>query len=127
MKQACVLAVDDSPINQMLMVELLEGLKLSVDTAENGKKAIECCEQKNYDIIFMDLEMPVMDGHKAVIHLRQTLKCYNPIIALTGHDKAHIFKTLKEDGFSGFLKKPVSEEKLKHLVYSHLPSLKPKA
>lgn len=126
MKKNCVLVVDDSPINQMIMTELLEAMNLNVDTANNGQEALACCEKETYDIIFMDLEMPVMDGHEAVIQIRQTLKHYNPIIALTAHDKSSITKTLKKEGFSGFLKKPVSDEELSRLVYSICPSSKPK-
>lgn len=124
MKQAGVLVVDDSPINQMMMSELLEDLKLNVDTANNGQEAVTCCEHKAYDIVFMDLEMPVMDGHEAVVKIRQDLKFFNPIIALTAHDKSNIIKTLRQEGFSGFLKKPASEEELSRLVYSILPSVR---
>lgn len=126
MKLARVLVVDDSPINQMIITELLEGLDLHVDTANNGLEAVKCCEKETYDIIFMDLEMPVMDGHEAVVTIRQKLKFYNPIIALTAHDKDSITKTLRKEGFSGFLKKPVSEPELFRLVYSISPALEPK-
>lgn len=126
MKKNTVLVVDDSPINQMILSELLESLNLSVDTANNGQEAVQCCQKESYDIIFMDLEMPIMNGHEAVIQIRQTLKQYNPIIALTAHDKSSITKTLKKEGFSGFLKKPVSDDELSRLVYSICPSSKSK-
>ena len=126
MKLASVLVVDDSPINQMVITELLEGLNLHVDTADNGLEAVKRCEKTTYDIIFMDLEMPVMDGHEAVVAIRQQLKFFNPIIALTAHDKDSMTKTLRKEGFSGFLKKPVSESELFRLVYSISPALEPK-
>ena len=126
MKQAHVLVVDDSPINQMMMTELLEDLNLNVDSANNGQEAISCIEKTSYDIVFMDLEMPVMDGHEAVVHIRKRLKFFNPIIALTAHDKSNIIKALRQEGFSGFLKKPASGEELSRLVYSILPSARPK-
>lgn len=121
MKKTCVLVVDDSPINQMIMTELLEAMNLSVHTADNGQEAIDCIKKEEYDIVFMDLEMPIMDGHEAVVHIRQTLKIYNPIIALTAHDKGSITKTLRQEGFSGFLKKPVSDKELSNLVNSICP------
>ena len=126
MKLTSILVVDDNPINQMIMTELLEGLNLHVDTADNGLEAVKSCEKMTYDIIFMDLEMPVMDGHEAVVKIRKSLKFYNPIIALTAHDKDSITKTLRKEGFSGFLEKPISEADLFRLIYSISPALEPK-
>jgi CheY-like chemotaxis protein len=122
MNQTCVLVVDDSPINQMIMVELLETMNICVHTANNGQEAIKCIEKEAYDIVFMDLEMPVMNGHEAVVHIRQTLKFYQPIIALTAHDKSSITKTLSKEGFSGFLKKPLDDKQLSALVHSICPT-----
>ncbi len=125
MSLAKALVVDDSPINQMIISELLEDLQLHVDTANNGLEAIDCCEKNTYDMIFMDLEMPIMDGHEAVVKIRQDLKFYQPIIALTAHEKDSIFKTLRKEGFSGFLEKPVSGPELLKLIYAIAPALKP--
>ena len=126
MSLAKVLVVDDSPINQMIISELLEDLQLHVDTANNGLEAIDCCEKNTYDMIFMDLEMPMMDGHEAVVKIRQDLKFYQPIIALTAHEKGSIFKTLRKEGFTGFLEKPVSGPELLKVIYAISPALKPK-
>lgn len=118
--------VDDSPINQIILTELLSSFNLHVDTADNGLEAVECCEKAAYDLIFMDLEMPEMNGHEATVKIRKTLKFYNPIIALTAHEKDAVSKTLREAGFSGFLKKPIEQPDLFRLLYSLSPDLKPK-
>lgn len=115
------LVVDDNEINQMIMTKFLENLNLHADTASNGLEAVQSCEAHKYDVIFMDIEMPVMNGHEAVSKIRQDLKYYNPIIALTAHEKDSIIKRLRKEGFSGYLKKPLSEKELSLKIYSESP------
>ncbi len=65
-----LLIVEDHPINQEILLALLEDLGLSADVADNGKEALEKCEGEGYDLILSDISMPVMDGMQFVRELR---------------------------------------------------------
>ncbi len=66
-----ILLVDDNPINQKAGVMLLSKIGYRADVAANGQDAIEAIERTAYDVIFMDCEMPVMDGYEATRHIRE--------------------------------------------------------
>jgi CheY-like chemotaxis protein/HPt (histidine-containing phosphotransfer) domain-containing protein len=82
-----ILIADDNLINQQVLKGLLEDHPITLDLVENGQEAVESVMTQTYDLILMDLEMPVMDGREAIIHIRQhhTHKEL-PIIALTAHN-----------------------------------------
>ncbi|CAI5528347.1 unnamed protein product [Closterium sp. Naga37s-1] len=65
------LVVEDNAVNRMVVVQLLRNLRVSCDVAENGHKAVEACRSTNYHVIFMDCQMPVMDGFEATTHIRR--------------------------------------------------------
>ncbi|GAQ79945.1 Putative histidine kinase containing cheY-homologous receiver domain [Klebsormidium nitens] len=111
-----VLLVEDTEINRIIMRKVLQNLGLLCDEAENGKVAVDLLKQgRNYDLILMDKEMPVMDGHEATRLLRQ-MGVKTPIIALTGNalksDRELFFKA----GVDEFQTKPLSRDKLVHLL-----------
>jgi len=82
-----VLVVEDNAVNRMLAVRLLERLGLRVDTAENGREAVEATAKHDYDVILMDCQMPVMDGFAATreIRRREGDARRTPIVALTAN------------------------------------------
>jgi len=102
-----ILVVEDNQVNQRLIDFVLKKVNVTVDLASNGKEAIALCEKNpSYDLIIMDLQMPVMDGYETTIYLRQQLKLPTPIIAMTA-------TALKEDqersmqvGMNDFMIKP---------------------
>ena len=83
---AYVLLVEDNELNQMVAVELLQDAGFAVDVAENGRIAIDRIERKHYDMVLMDMQMPIMDGETATRQLRADPRYANlPIIAMTAN------------------------------------------
>ena len=110
-----VLLVDDSPDNQLLMSRYLASGGATVDTANNGQEAVEKALHKEYNVVLMDLQMPVMDGYSAVKELRRQ-HYTKPIIALTAHAMKEERKTCMNIGFDEHISKPVSREALIRVV-----------
>ncbi len=110
-----ILAVDDNPVNLKLLKTILGNLGQHLQTAENGFDAIELCKQFAFDIIFMDVQMPIIDGLEATKRIRSELPNHQrtPIIAVTAHALPEEKKILLQSGFDDYLSKPVSE---KHLI-----------
>jgi two-component system, NarL family, sensor histidine kinase BarA len=115
---ASVLLVDDNPANLQLTSELLRGLNTAVVQASNGLQAIEACKHNKFDLVFMDIQMPGMDGYEATqkirkneLHLQRT-----PIIALTAHSITDQKSQLLISGMDDCLSKPVSEAQLANII-----------
>lgn len=108
-----VLVVDDNPINREVVVELLEDLLLSVDVAGDGDEALSYLTQNTYDLVLMDVQMPVMDGLEACRRLRQMPALANlPVIAMTANAFEEDRRACLAAGMSDYLAKPVDPEAL---------------
>ncbi len=106
-----ILLVEDNNINQEIIIGLLENSGINIDIASNGKEAIELYTNKSYDLILMDLQMPVMDGYEATKIIRETDKVI-PIIALTANAMVQDIEQTKLIGMNEHLNKPIDVEKL---------------
>lgn len=115
---ATVLLVDDNPANLQLASELLRGLNTQVVQANSGKQAIEACQGYDFDVIFMDIQMPGMDGMEATRHIRalEQGKGRTPIIALTAHTITDQKTDLLIAGMDDCISKPVNESQLAHII-----------
>ena len=108
-----VLVVDDNPINREVVVELLEDILLSVDVAGDGAEALECLMQNTYDLVLMDVQMPVMDGLEASRRLRQIPALAKlPVIAMTANAFEEDRRACLAAGMSDYLAKPVDPDAL---------------
>lgn len=106
-----ILLTDDSSDNQELISRMLTREGAQVDFANNGQECIEKAFNKNYDLILMDIQMPVMDGYTAASKLRD-LRFQQPIIALTAHAMGEVRKKCESLGFDEHLAKPLDRTKL---------------
>ncbi len=125
-KNIKILVVEDMPLNQLLMKTILDDFGFERDIAENGKIAIEKLQEKTYDIILMDLQMPIMNGFEATEHIRNTLKSDIPIIALTADVTTVDLAKCKVVGMNDYIAKPVDEQilhnKIIELVNKTIPT-----
>lgn len=119
-----VLLVDDNINNQKLFSLYLEKLGVDVSVAENGEEAIEMAIKQNYDLILMDMQMPVLDGVEAVRILRQR-KYNNPIIALTANAMREDVEKYLEAGCDDLIAKPVNRDKFNQVIASYLKENEP--
>src|SRR6185312_16652712 len=105
-----VLLAEDSKVNQMLTLKLLERSGYQIDIAENGLQAIEAMHNGDYHVILMDLQMPHMDGIEATRHIRQLQgnKKFVPIIALTAQADGNIEHDLRAAGMDDYVSKPIN-------------------
>jgi two-component system, sensor histidine kinase and response regulator len=116
MRGLSVLVVEDNPLNQKLMVLLLDRMKCVVEIANNGHEAVLKATGKKYDIILMDLQMPLMGGLEATEFLRTKMQVTTPIIALTARvSKEDDLKCIAA-GMNDFLTKPVEITILKEKI-----------
>ena len=113
--QGRVLLVEDTPINQAVAAELLRAHGLSVDIANNGQEAVNMEQSQQYDLIFMDCLMPVMDGYQATKEIRTHESNSHrrvPICALTANTVSHAKQECLEAGMDDFLSKPFNNHEL---------------
>jgi CheY-like chemotaxis protein len=103
---ANILVVDDGPENCELVRVVLEEAGLGVQIAENGKIGAEMALRSRFDVILMDIQMPVMDGYAATRLLRKK-GIETPIVALTAHAMKGFEKDCMEAGYTSFLTKPI--------------------
>ena len=116
-----ILLAEDNKLNQLVLIKMLEKMGCRVDVAENGRDALSRMkltlpleERPRYDIVFMDIQMPVLDGLRAtsMIRAQEGGETHVPIIAITAHamkgDREHFL----EQGMDGYLSKPVRREDL---------------
>lgn len=113
-RRACILLAEDNRDNWVLATRLLTAAGFDVDLAENGAVAVEKAAQLLYDLILMDLEMPVMDGLTATKHIRAHERRENaepvPIVALTAHAMEGYREQALASGMDDFTTKPIQKE-----------------
>jgi len=121
-----ILLVEDNPVNRKLALAMLGRLGYGVDTAENGIEAVAACRAKRYDLIFMDVQMPGMDGHTATREIR-TLPGSQPwIIAMTANALEGDREACLAAGMNDYLPKPIRLDDLRRaLTQSQGPAAAP--
>lgn len=118
-KTISVLVVEDIALNQLLMKTILDDLGFDRDIAVNGKVALEMINNKSYDIILMDLQMPEMNGFEAADYIRNTLLSKIPIIALSADITTEDLEKCNAIGINDYISKPVDE----HILHSKIIGL----
>jgi two-component system sensor histidine kinase/response regulator len=131
---ARILLVEDNEINQQVAKEILEGAGLNVTLANNGQEAVNAVQTDNYDVVLMDVQMPVMDGYTATRKIREWEKedrrqgsvlspqsSELPIIAMTAHAMAGDEHKSLEAGMNGHVTKPIDPDQLFAALQKWIP------
>lgn len=111
-----VLVVEDNPVNQLVIKGYLKRLGCDVVTANNGQEALELVKNRPVDLVFMDCQMPIMDGFEATRKMREMAEpvCNLPIIAVTANAMEADRRMCLQSGMNGYLKKPVALDDIEH-------------
>jgi PAS domain S-box-containing protein len=112
-----ILLVEDNEYNRLLAKSFLRSAHLKVTEAENGEEAVAVARAQEFDLILMDVQMPVMDGFEATRHLRRELGITTPIIALTASAINGEKQRCLAAGMNDYLTKPFYEDELLQLVH----------
>lgn len=117
-----ILLAEDNEANRILVRSLLEREGHVLDFAQNGAIALMCCKDKKYDLILMDILMPIMDGVKTLRHLRRSdgLNAQTPVFALTGYGSQSDKRRYHQVGFDLVLTKPLRPNELTQAWNSYL-------
>lgn len=124
MENLRILVVDDIFTNRFLLSELIRMTGNEAVLAENGEKAIEILKNEPIHLVFMDIEMPVMNGIETTQYIRKEMESplnVIPIIALTAHNPEIFFEDFSDVGFDELITKPYSIEKIKQKIMALVP------
>jgi signal transduction histidine kinase/CheY-like chemotaxis protein len=114
---AHILLVDDDPMNQFFGRELLQTLGIKVSVADSGAAAIQQVQHHSFDLVFMDVSMPEMNGYETTQHIRQDARFHTlPIIALTAHAIAGERERCLAAGMNDYLPKPFELDQIRAML-----------
>lgn len=120
-----ILVAEDNELNQRYIMDLLSTYQVNTVCVDTGIKAVEACKNIHFDLIFMDLHMPELDGIDATQQIRamQGEAAQTPIIAITADVFANEDNQLIKQGFTGCMLKPIDEDKLDELINTYVTSI----
>lgn len=110
---------DDSPVNQDVATGLLEYMGHKVEVADNGRAAVDAVETGTFDVVLMDIEMPVMDGLEATRKIREQEaagESHLPVIAMSAHSIDGIEESGRAAGMDHFVSKPINPAEIKRVL-----------
>ena len=121
--EARVLVVDDTPMNLVVVRELLKKTEIMMDEAMSGAECLKLCENTKYDLILLDYRMPEMDGIETLKHLKENKEGINydtTVVALTANAIAGAKERFLKEGFDDYITKPVDGNRLEELLLMYL-------
>ena len=126
-RQSRILLVEDNPVNQLVVKGLLGHLGRSVEIARHGEEALKLLRQRDFDLVLMDCNLPLMDGYEATRQIRRNSRWAGlPVIALTANVLPEDRERCQQAGMSDYLSKPLRREELQAMLERWLPSEGPR-
>ena len=121
---ARILLVEDNAVNQMVASRMLQRLGFTVEFATDGKKAVDMIAANRYDLVFMDCQMPVMDGYQATEQIRRTEPPgrHNVIVAMTANAMQSDRERCIESGMDDYVSKPINKSEVVAVLKRYLPA-----
>ncbi len=126
MRGARVLLMEDNAVNVLVATQFLKSWHVEVDVASNGVEGLQLMEQDRYDLVLMDLEMPVMDGFETTRHIRKASNEVNkhlPVIAITSSTSITARNKAREAGMNDFITKPFNPNELYKMLEKYVLKL----
>ncbi|MEG2004402.1 MAG: response regulator, partial [Bilophila sp.] len=117
-----LLVAEDNPVNQEIMTVLLEDTGASVRMANNGQQALDLLQQETFDLVFLDIQMPDMDGYETIRIIRER-GIVLPVVALTAHAMQSDKQRCLDAGMDAYLSKPFKQTLLFDTIHTLLPNL----
>lgn len=114
-----ILLAEDNPVNQVVVLRMLEKMGHTVEIARNGQEAVSFTKVEPFDLVFMDVQMPEMDGLTATRSIREREKqtrIHIPIIAMTAHAMKGDKERCLDAGMDGYISKPVDSREIEHIL-----------
>jgi len=111
-----ILVAEDNVVNQRVALRTLQKMGHEVVVASNGREAVDAARQRSFDLILMDVQMPVMDGFEATAALRDQEKLRVPIVAMTAHAMAGDRELCLSAGMDDYLSKPIDADALTAII-----------
>ena len=124
---ANILVVDDTPMNHVVIKELLKPTLINIESARSGAECLEKQHDKKYDLIFLDYRMPEMDGIETLVRIKKDTESVNkdtPVVVLTANAISGAKENFLKEGFDDYLSKPVESAKLENILIKYLPAEK---
>lgn len=124
LKNVRILVVDDMDVNLMVMDNMLKDTGAMVDTALSGAECLSKCRETDYDLIFMDQMMPIMDGTQTMAKLRAKDKRYGqeiPVVMLTANALSEMKDKALREGFTDYVTKPIAGDTLERILFDWIP------
>ena len=125
--EAKILVIDDTPVNHMVVRELLKNTQVQIDEAKSGEEGLDLANKNKYDLILLDYRMPIMDGIQTLKKLKENKQGPNfhtTVIALTANAIAGARSRFISEGFDDYITKPVNSGRLEEAMLMYLPSAK---
>jgi two-component system cell cycle response regulator DivK len=119
---ARILVVEDNPLNLKLIRDVLEFEGFEVLTAESGEEGVAVAASDRVDLVLMDLQLPGIDGHEALVQIRSDPQCRAvPVVAVTAFAMKDDIESARRAGFDGYIAKPISVRALPKQLAAFLP------
>ncbi len=114
-----ILVAEDDQVNQILIRAILTNLKMNFKIVNNGKEALEILENNIFDVILLDIQMPILNGLETALQIRKK-DIKTPILALSADKITFEIEEIKKYGFDDSLSKPIEIEELHHILFKYL-------
>lgn len=125
LKNIHVLIAEDNPLNQLLISTIMDKEKIAYDIANDGIEAIDFLKKNKYSILFLDIQMPRLDGWETAKIIREELKLDIQIVALTANDAANDEAAFYQAGMNNYISKPYKKDTLIELIHKSAEQMAP--